>query len=108
MGAIIKAIEYVYPKLKISNDDLSKEFPDYDFFKFEEKVGIKNRYWVQENETAFDLAKQACEKLFEKFNKEQVDYILYCTQSPEYFLPTTACVLQNHIGFVLRPKISSM
>jgi 3-oxoacyl-[acyl-carrier-protein] synthase-3 len=106
MGAIIKAIEYVYPKLKISNDDLSKEFPDYDFFKFEEKVGIKNRYWVQENETAFDLAKQACEKLFEKFDKEQVDYILYCTQSPEYFLPTTACVLQNHIG--LRKNIGAL
>lgn len=98
MGAIIKAIEYVYPKNKVSNTDLSKIFPDYDFSKFEEKVGIKNRYWVSGDETALDLAIKACEKLFEKQDKEEVDYILYCTQSPEYFLPTTACILQNKLG----------
>ena len=98
MGIIIKAIEYVYPNNKITNDDLSTQFSDYDFSKFESKVGIKNRYWVDKNETAFDLAVQACEKLFENHNKHEVDYILYCTQSPEYFLPTTACLLQNKIG----------
>lgn len=98
MGVTIKAIEYIYPKQKITNEDLAKQFPDYDFAKFEEKVGIKNRYWVNENETAFDLAKQACDKLFEKFNKDQIDYVIYCTQSPEYFLPTTACILQDYLG----------
>ncbi|MCR4030927.1 MULTISPECIES: ketoacyl-ACP synthase III [Flavobacterium] len=97
MGMIIKAIEYVYPENKITNEDLGKMYPDYDFSKFEEKVGIKNRYWVKE-ETAFDLALQACEKLFENQDKNQIDYILYCTQSPEYFLPTTACILQNKLG----------
>jgi len=96
MGAIIKAIEYVYPKNKVSNEDLGKEFPDYDFSKFEEKVGIKNRYWVGE-ETAFDLAVEACEKLFQTIDRQEIDFILYCTQSPEYFLPTTACVLQNKL-----------
>ncbi len=105
MGATIKGIEYVYPKQKISNNDLLLQFPDYDFAKFEEKVGIKNRYWVQEDETAFDLAKLACEKLFVNFDKESVDYILYCTQSPEYFLPTTACILQNQLG--LRKNIGA-
>lgn len=105
MGVMIRAIEYIYPKQKISNEDLAKQFPDYDFAKFEEKVGIKNRYWVNENETAFDLAKQACEKLFQRFDKEQIDYVIYCTQSPEYFLPTTACILQNHLG--LRKNIGA-
>lgn len=98
MGAVLKAIEYVYPDQKISNQDLAIQFPDYDFSKFEEKVGIKWRYWVQENETAFDLANKACEKLFKKNDKKDIDYILYCTQSPEYFLPTTACILQNNLG----------
>lgn len=105
MGASIKAIEYVYPEQKITNNDLSLQFPSYDFAKFEEKVGIKNRYWVRENETAFDLAKLACEKLFFNFDRELVDYILYCTQSPEYFLPTTACLLQNHLS--LRKNIGA-
>ena len=106
MGAIIKAIEYVYPEQKISNDDLSRQFPDYDFSKFEEKVGIKNRYWVGEGETAFDLAKRACDKLFANFDKQLVDYVLYCTQSPEYFLPTTACILQDYLG--LRKNVGAL
>ncbi len=105
MGATIKAIEYVFPEKKISNNDLQKQFPDYDFAKFEDKVGIKNRYWVLENETALDLAKKACGKLFEKNNKEDIDYVLYCTQSPEYFLPTTACILQDQLG--LRKNIGA-
>ncbi|WP_337967377.1 ketoacyl-ACP synthase III [uncultured Flavobacterium sp.] len=98
MGMIIKAIEYVYAENKITNKDLEETFPDYDFSKFEEKVGIKNRYWVSENETAFDLALKACEKLFQNYDRQEIDYILYCTQSPEYFLPTTACILQDKLG----------
>ncbi len=105
MGAVITNIEYIFPEQKISNTDLANRFPDYDFGKFEEKVGILNRYWVTKNETAFDLAKKACEKLFTKINKEEIDYIIYCTQSPEYFLPTTACILQNHLG--LRKNIGA-
>lgn len=97
MGSVIKGIEYVYPERKVTNKELAIEFPDYDFSKFEDKVGVKNRYWVKENETALDLAKKACEKLFEKHSKDNVDYILYCTQSPEYFLPTTACILQDYL-----------
>lgn len=97
MGAIITGIEYVYPERKVTNEDLAIEYPDYDFSKFEDKVGIKTRYWVRNNETAFDLAKKACDKLFEKHSKLNVDYILYCTQSPEYFLPTTACILQDYL-----------
>ena len=38
MGAIIKTIEYVYPRQKITNNDLSRQFPDYDFSKFEENT----------------------------------------------------------------------
>ena len=98
MGTIIKAIEYYFPKNEITNQDLANLFPDYDFSKFEEKVGIKKRYWVTENETALDLAIKACEKIFEKLDKDSIDYILYCTQSPEYFLPTTACILQDKLG----------
>jgi 3-oxoacyl-[acyl-carrier-protein] synthase-3 len=97
MGAIITGIEYVYPERKVTNEDLAIEYPDYDFSKFEDKVGIKTRYWVRNNETALDLAKKACDKLFEKHSKLNVDYILYCTQSPEYFLPTTACILQDYL-----------
>lgn len=99
MGAGIKAIEYVFPETEISNDFLQKEFPDYDFSKFEKKVGIKTRYVVNEEETALDLACKAANKLFENgIDKTKIDYVLYCTQSPEYILPTSACILQDRIG----------
>lgn len=99
MGAIIDGIEYVFPKRKITNEALQSEFPKYDFQKFEKKVGIASRFVISENETAFDLAVKACEKLFTRnFDKSNIDYVLYCTQSPEYFLPTTACILQNKLG----------
>lgn len=98
MGVQLIAIEYVLPANKVSNQDLSERFPDYDFSKFEDKVGIKNRYWVSKDQTALDLAIEACQKLFKKIEKEVIDYVIYCTQSPEYFLPTTACVLQDKLG----------
>ncbi len=98
MGVTIKAIEYVYPEKKVSNDDLAVLFPDYDFTQFEAKVGIQNRYWVTDGETAFGLAKKAAQKLLDRVDKDSIDYVLYCTQSPEYFLPTTACMLQDELG----------
>lgn len=98
MGASIKAIEFYLPQQRVSNQDLLEKFPDYDFDKFEKKVGIKNRYWVSENETALHLAIRACEKLFLRVDRTKIDYVIYCTQSPEYFLPTTACLLQEELG----------
>lgn len=98
MGSRIIGIEYVFPEKELTNDALSAIFPDYNFQKFEDKVGIKTRFIVDDNETALDLAVKACNKLFEKFDRNTVDYILFCTQSPEYILPTTACILQDKLG----------
>lgn len=98
MPARISAIEYFFPENVLTNEMLAQEFPDYDFQSFEKKVGIKNRYIAGKSETALDLAIRACEKLFEYFDKSRIDYILYCTQSPDYALPTTACILQDKIG----------
>jgi len=105
MGAKITEIEYVFGRNKISNEDLKKEFPNYDFVNFENKVGIRFRYNVDSNQTGLDLAIEACNKLFLRVDKNNIDYILYCTQSPEYLLPTTACILQNRLG--LRKNIGA-
>lgn len=97
MGVILKHIEYVFPDNQITNEDLSRLYPNYDFSKFDTKVGIKKRYWVNKDETALDLAEKVCLKLFKKINKNDIDFIIYCTQSPEYILPTTACLLQYRL-----------
>lgn len=98
MGATITKIEYFLPETILTNDDLKHQFCDYDFVNFENKVGIKSRHVVNENETALDLAIKACEKIFNDDTlKSDIDFVLYCSQSPEYFLPTTACILQDRL-----------
>lgn len=106
MGSKIIGIDYYFPKTKLTNSDLAVEFPDYDFTKIEKKVGIHTRYISAIDETALDLAVKAAEKLMLRFDKNAIDFILYCTQSPEYFLPTTACILQNRLG--LSKKIGAL
>jgi 3-oxoacyl-[acyl-carrier-protein] synthase-3 len=98
MGVQISNISYSFPKNKITNENLQLEFPDYNFSKFEKKVGIVNRYVVGEGETALSLAIEACEKLLNIIDKTNIDFLLYCTQCPEHFLPTTACLLAKKLN----------
>ena len=101
MKAFIKAITYSLPYLVVTNEDLVREFPEWSVEKIADKVGINSRHIAAENETSADLALRAAEKLFEEhpeIKKDSVDFILFCTQSPDYFLPTSACVIQDELG----------
>jgi 3-oxoacyl-[acyl-carrier-protein] synthase III len=102
MGSKISEISFSFPKNKITNENLQKEFPDYNFSKFEKKVGIVNRYVVDQGGTALGLAIEACEKLLHVIDKDNIDFLLYCTQSPEHFLPTTACLLAKRLNLSTR------
>jgi 3-oxoacyl-[acyl-carrier-protein] synthase III len=85
------------PNNILTNEMLKLEFKDWDYLKIQDKIGIIQRHIVGESETALDLAYQASEKLFIDNNRESVDFIIFCTQSPDYFLPTTACILQDEL-----------
>jgi 3-oxoacyl-[acyl-carrier-protein] synthase-3 len=98
INSTIKLIELFFPEKKLTNDMISAEFPVWDSSKIEEKVGVKSRFIVQDNETALDLAFNAVSRLLEKYDKRKIDFIILCTQSPEYILPTTACILQAKLG----------
>ena len=99
MKAYIKAISYYLPEQKLTNEDLQKEFPEWSADKITSKLGIQKRHIAGE-ETVVDMAEKASIKLFEEsqFPKEQIDFILLCTQSPDYFLPTSACIVQSKLG----------
>jgi 3-oxoacyl-[acyl-carrier-protein] synthase-3 len=98
--AKITAIEYVLPTNTLSNEDLAREFPEWDVDKIFGKTGINKRQIVSVDECASDLAFQACEKLLNavEFDRSEIDFIILCTQSPDYLLPSTACVLQDRLG----------
>lgn len=95
MGSTITKIEYYLPDNVLTNEELSKMFPDWDPIKIEDKIGIRERRYVSENQTALDLAYKASKKVLNSFDKDLIDFVLLCTQSPDYFLPTSACLLQN-------------
>ena len=100
MKAYIKAISYFLPEKIVTNDDLVREFPEWTVDKIAAKVGVTERHIVGENETAADMATQAAEKLFTEhgIDRNSIDFVLLCTQSPDYFLPTSACIIQNRLG----------
>ena len=100
MDAYIQAISYYLPEKVVTNEQLSEEFPEWSVEKIAKKIGINERHVASENETAGDLAYQAAEKLIREhgIERESIDFVLLCTQSPDYFLPSTSCVIQNRLG----------
>ena len=98
MNITIQNISVYLPQNTLSNQELEQLFPGFDSQKVYEKVGIKSRHIAGTNETALDLAEKACRQLQEKQELSDVDFLLLCTQSPDYILPTSACILQERLG----------
>lgn len=98
--AFIKAISYYLPVRVVTNEELVKEFPEWSVEKVAQKVGVESRHLAAENETAGDMAEKAARNLFEeyKIDPKEIDFLLLCTQSPDYFLPSTSCILQHRLG----------
>jgi 3-oxoacyl-[acyl-carrier-protein] synthase III len=98
--AIIKAIEYHLPEQVLTNHQLAAEFEDWTAERIEEKTGIAERRIAANEECSSDLGVAAAQKLFASgvCQPNDIDYLLLCTQSPDYFLPATACVMQHRLG----------
>lgn len=97
VGSKIAKVAYYLPDTIVTNSALENEFETWDADKIEEKTGIRERHIAKENETSLDLAYKACLKIFEIYNKNEIDFLLLCTQSPDYFLPSSACILQDRL-----------
>lgn len=98
--AYIKGISYYLPEKVVTNEELLQEFPEWSVDKVAKKVGVNSRHLAGVSETAGDMAEKAARNLFAEYgvSPEEIDFILLCTQSPDYFLPSTACILQNRLG----------
>lgn len=99
MKAYIAAVSSYLPENVLTNEQLAAEYPSWSVEKIFDKTGIATRYICKESETASDMAVAAAENLFLENNidKNSIDYVLLCTQSPDYFLPTTACLVQARL-----------
>lgn len=104
MKAYIKGIAYYLPDTVLTNEELVKQFPEWTVDKISKKVGISERHVTTEDETAGDMAVKAAEKLFAEkgFDRSVIDFVLLCTQSPDYHLPSTSCIIQDKLGLSTR------
>lgn len=100
MGAYINCIEYYLPEKEIDNNEINDNFPEWSVDKISAKTGIYTRHIAAQNEFVSDMAIKASNKLFDNngIDRKSIDFILLCTQSPDYFLPTTACIVQHKLG----------
>ena len=98
--AAIKAITYHLPSQKLTNKQLAQEFQDWGMEKIYEKTGIAERRLAAADECASDLGVIAAEKLFATgvCRPQEIDFLIFCTQTPDYFLPTSACLIQDRLG----------
>tara|TARA_B100001964_G_C14219984_1_gene594793 strand:+ start:60 stop:1040 length:981 start_codon:yes stop_codon:yes gene_type:complete len=94
----IKCIETALPKNSFRISSLKKKNPAWDIKKIIEKTGIEKIWYTKKHQTALDLGLEASKKVLKKFNKTSIDTLIYITQSPEYFLPSGACILQYKLG----------
>jgi len=100
VDAYLASLSVHLPDGMLTNEQLQLENPAWDMRRLEAKTGIKTRRIAAAGETASDLAFQAAEKLLDGLpaDRNSIDACLFCTQSPDYFLPTSACILQDRLG----------
>lgn len=97
MYSKIVDLNYFLPEIVLTNNELVEKFPEWDALKISEKVGVKERHIAGQNETALDLAVKASEKVLINFKKDDIDFLILCTQSPDYYLPTSSCIIQDRL-----------
>ena len=101
--AALKAIASYLPADTLTNEELARELGGWDAPKILEKTGIAERRIAAPDECSSDLGVAAARRLFEKgaCAPADIDFLLFCTQSPDYFLPATACLVQDRLGLRL-------
>lgn len=98
-GSRIAGIVSCVPPRRIDNAHFLERFGE----KVHEVVkmtGVQSRHWVENGVTTSDLCARAAERLFEGlgWDRDSVDGIIFVSQTPDYRLPATSCVMQDRLG----------
>lgn len=99
--AYIQSIEYYLPENIVTNQEIIAEWSnDANYEKLLSKIGVEKRHIAAKDELVSDLAIKAAKKLLENNSilPSEIDFLLLCTQSPDFVLPTTSCIIQDRLG----------
>jgi 3-oxoacyl-[acyl-carrier-protein] synthase-3 len=82
-----------------SNEDLVTLNPSWSSERILSKVGIAARRIAAPGETALDIGERAANRLLEQVGERgDIDVLIFVSQSPDYLLPSSACILQHRLG----------
>lgn len=97
--AALKDLAVHLPDQILDNEALAGLYHGWSAERFESKTGIKERRIAAADEFTSDLAVAAAEKLLArgKVKKDEIDFVVLCTQTPDHLLPTTACMVQDRL-----------
>lgn len=87
------------PKSVFCNLDIKDMSSEYDAASFVETTGVKERR-IDERMTTSDLCVPAAEKLIADlaWEKSEIDALIFVSQTTDYYLPATACIVQERLG----------
>ncbi|PSU50907.1 ketoacyl-ACP synthase III [Photobacterium frigidiphilum] len=96
----IKGISTTVPEKKINNVELSEIYGEKEIKKLIASIGVNSRRVVDENTTSSDLCLDAASRLLTSlsWNPEDIGALIFVSQTSDYQLPATACILQNALG----------
>ena len=99
-GMVVRGIVGCIPEREVSNE---KDYPWFDpseIRKVSAMVGIKSRRMTDENTCTSDLCRAAAARLLDELDWDpaSVDGLIFVTQTQDYVMPSTSCILQSQLG----------
>lgn len=98
-NVVIKGISTCVPEQFESISSLEL-FRDNEAEKFSKNTGINKRHFANTEICTSDLCFKAADELINKlkWDKQEIDVLIFVTQTPDYILPATSNILQNRLG----------
>ena len=96
----IKGLGFYVPDNVVTNDDLSKLMDTSDEW-IQERTGIQQRHHaLRGSDTTTSMGVKASLKAIEaaKINKEEIDFIVFATLSPDFYFPGCGVLVQKELG----------
>ena len=99
-GVGISAMSAAVPARVIKNRQYTEYFSQEEVNEIVEKTGIEERRFADENTCSSDLCFAAAEKLIadNNINKEDIELLVFISQTPDYRMPATSVTLQHRLG----------
>ena len=96
----ITALSAAVPKRVVKNREYTDFFKKEEAVSIVEKTGIEERRFADAETCSSDLCFAAAEKLIadNNINKEEIDLLVFISQTPDYRMPATSCILQYRLG----------